>query len=87
MADDIFDFGFTTASEQELEDQERKKLRKEQKAVEQKHVNKAQRLYDMILPLLDNLRANPEKEWIYWPNREEKIDEFESKLVDILNED
>lgn len=32
-------------------------------------------LEKMIVPLLVNLMRNPEKEYIYWPNRKEKIQE------------
>jgi hypothetical protein len=42
-------------------------------------------LYDMVVPLINNLKANPEKDYIYWPNRYEKLDEFEAKLFAILN--
>jgi hypothetical protein len=34
---------------------------------------KMQTLERMILPLLTNLMKNPEKEYIHWPNRSEKI--------------
>jgi hypothetical protein len=34
---------------------------------------KLQTLERMILPLLTNLMKNPEKEYIHWPNRSEKI--------------
>jgi hypothetical protein len=34
---------------------------------------KLQSLERMILPLLTNLMKNPEKEYIHWPNRSEKI--------------
>tara|TARA_Y100000034_G_scaffold136880_1_gene216644 strand:- start:3669 stop:3887 length:219 start_codon:yes stop_codon:yes gene_type:complete len=46
---------------------------------------KAQKLYDAIVPLLDSLRENPEKDYIYWPNREEKVREFHSMLQNIFN--
>jgi len=42
-------------------------------------------LYNAITPLLNNLKANPEKEYILWPNRTEKIEAFENKLFDIYN--
>lgn len=43
-------------------------------------IDKAQGIYDMILPLLNNLMANPEKEMIHWPDRVEKIKAFKAKL-------
>jgi hypothetical protein len=43
-------------------------------------VDKAQGIYNMILPLLNNLMANPEKEYIHWPDRVKKIEAFKAKL-------
>ncbi len=37
-------------------------------------------MYKAIMPLLDNLATNPEKDTIYWPNRKEKIEAFKQKL-------
>jgi len=51
----------------------------------EKHKDKAQQMYDMIMPLLNNLKKNPDKPNIVWPNREKKIDEFIKKLDDVLN--
>jgi hypothetical protein len=48
--------------------------------------DKAQKIYDLILPLLANLKSNPEKDYIHWPNRTEKIEEFQQKLLDVLRE-
>ena len=41
------------------------------------------RLYNAITPLLNNLKANPEKEYILWPNRVEKVEQFETLLYNI----
>ena len=46
---------------------------------------KAQKLFDMIMPLLNNLKKNPDKPNIVWPDRQKKIDEFISKLEAVLN--
>ena len=40
-------------------------------------------LYNAITPLLNNLKANPEKDYIYWPNRLKKVEDFESKIQEI----
>jgi len=40
-------------------------------------------LYNAIQPLLTNLKKNPEKEYILWPNRLDKIEEFESYIQNI----
>lgn len=45
---------------------------------------KAEAMFNAIMPLLNNLKKNPEKPNIYWPNRVEKVDEFISKLRKIL---
>jgi len=40
-------------------------------------------LYNAVKPLLKNLKTNPEKEYILWPNRLAKVEEFEEFLYDI----
>jgi hypothetical protein len=45
---------------------------------------KAETMYKMILPLLNNLKKNPDKPNIVWPDREKKIDEFIRKLDNVL---
>jgi len=63
MNEDDFDFGFTavdfdpTAVQAEV-DQTKSKL---------------QQVESLILPLLNNLMKNPEKEYIHWPNRQAVI--------------
>ena len=42
--------------------------------------NKINSLYNMFQPLLNNLASNPEKEYIFWPNRLTKIEEFRDKI-------
>ena len=34
----------------------------------------------MVQPLLNNLKKNPSKDYIYWPNRLDKIEEFSDAL-------
>lgn len=46
--------------------------------------NVAEEIRSAIQPLLDNLRKNPENDYINWPNRVEKIDEFEKHLDNIM---
>ena len=38
------------------------------------------------ISLLNNLQANEDKEYIYWPNRSIKIDQFKLKLQQVLND-
>jgi hypothetical protein len=83
---DIFDFGFTAVDESELEAVQA--LGATAKEVESKASttqDKLDRLFNAIVPLLNNLKKNPEKEYILWPNRLEKVEEFEDHLQDIYN--
>jgi|TARA_B100001093_G_C26291165_1_gene785320 hypothetical protein len=41
---------------------------------------KLKTLEDMIMPLLQNLKKNPEKEYIHWPNRTAIIDKQIEKI-------
>jgi hypothetical protein len=45
---------------------------------------KLNKLYNSILPLLTNLKMNPEKEYILWPNRVSKIEQFEDLITEII---
>ena len=69
IKDDEWDFGFSDDLEPTIE----------------KHQNKAQEIVDMILPLLNNLKKNPDKPNIVWPTREKDIDKFIKKMYDKLN--
>lgn len=93
--DDAFDdFGFSTVSEQELKEVEIK-LKEEVKATKKKLADreqndqgyqaKAEKLYKMIMPLLLNLKKNPDQEYIKWPNRSKKIDEFIEKIEEVMS--
>lgn len=42
--------------------------------------DRAQGMYDLILPLLNNLMTYPDKEYIHWPDRVQKIEAFKAKL-------
>ena len=46
--------------------------------------DKLNKLYNSILPLLSNLKANPEKDYIYWPKRTEKVEQFEDLIAEIV---
>jgi|TARA_R110000782_G_scaffold236341_3_gene322456 hypothetical protein len=79
--DDMNDFGFTAVDQDELQAvQEAMSAISEVSASAQARLDK---LYNAILPLLANLKANPEREYILWPSRTAKIEEFEKKLLDI----
>ena len=78
---DIFDdFGFTAVNEDELEAVQQLSTQVEEATSLEERVN---RLYNSITPLLNQLKANPSKEYIYWPNRVEKIEQFEDHLYKV----
>jgi hypothetical protein len=79
------DFGFSAVSEEEL-----KKYENELKAAVDETTTTAveledrlAKLYSAIMPLLNNLEKNPEKEYILWPGRDKKIKLFRTKLKNI----
>lgn len=41
---------------------------------------KMEGLVKMVMPLLNNLMTEPSKEYIYWPDRVEKIKKFKTKI-------
>lgn len=79
VIDEDFDFGFSLVDQDELE------VVREVKHESDEWEKKAKTLYNMIQPLLNNLSANSEKDYIYWPNRVEKIKQFKQKISDIIS--
>jgi Fic family protein len=89
-----FDFGFSIVDEQELD-----VVQKVQKQVDdttstsqqwqaqaEEWREKAEAIYEAVQPLLNNLASNPTKEYIYWPDRNAKLDMFKLRLQQILND-
>jgi len=76
---DMFDFGFTAVDEHELDAV--KEVSQTATSTEERLNN----LYNAIVPLLNNLKKNPEKDYILWPNRLAKVEEFEDHLQKIYN--
>lgn len=75
--EDDFDFGFTTVSEDIFQQAE---------ATVQEGTAKAEAMYNAILPLLNNLAKDADKNaYIHWPNRVEKIEAFKKRLQTIVN--
>ena len=83
---EMFDFGFTAVDENELEVVQKASTTAQTatqyiEALE----SKVNDLYNAILPLLTNLKKkNPEKEYINWPNRVGKVEEFETYISNIV---
>ena len=76
MSDDDFefDFGFTTLDEEEL------------KAGETVLQDKLQGLRKMVMPLLNNLKKDPDKDIIKWEGKQriKQIDTFIKKMDDYI---
>ena len=80
-----FDFGFTAVDESELEAVQKLSTEASSVAATSAEMeDKLNKLYNAILPLLSNLKANPEKDYIYWPNRTEKVEAFEDHIAGII---
>jgi ABC-type phosphate transport system auxiliary subunit len=81
------DFGFSAVSEDELKQLERELQQVAEKNSETAMVaeSKLDAIYKAVIPLLNNLMKNPEKEYIYWPDRQVKVKAFMEKLEKIYN--
>jgi hypothetical protein len=55
----------------------------ERQQMEQEVKGKLVQLEQLIMPLLVNLMKNPDKEYIYWPNRQTKLQEHVDKVLSI----
>ena len=84
------DFGFTFADEEEIQQaavQEHVETNTilttnnaELASNNEELTNRIQQMYDAVIPLLKNLSKNPNQEFIKWPNRTAKIEQFKAKL-------
>ena len=93
--DEVWDFGFTAATVEELDVLQQSKSDhqeetdllfnqiEKQKASNADNLKKLEKLYSAILPLLTNLEKDAEKDYILWPNRGPKIEEFRKHLTKI----
>jgi transposase len=81
---DLFDFGFTIVDENELDavQQATQQVQSVSTTV-QSTQERLDKLYNAVQPLLNNLKQNPEKDYILWPNRLEKIEQFEDHIQNI----
>jgi hypothetical protein len=76
---DLFtDFGFTAVSEDELES-----IQNAESNVSDLQT-KLDKLYAAIIPLLNNLKQNPDKDYIFWPDRVSKVELFEKHIEKII---
>ena len=82
---DQFDLGFTAVDEDELEVVQKQTQKLESTSGKAEELeDKLNKLYNSILPLLLNLKKNPEKDYIYWPKRTEKVEAFEELIAGII---
>lgn len=66
-------FGFSLLTEKEI------------KTREDKLERKLEGLYSMIMPFLENLTKDEDKEYIHWPNRVPQIKSFIEEIEDFVN--
>jgi hypothetical protein len=79
---DEFDFGFSSISEDDFIAREDKAVANAVEGVQ----NKVEKMYHLILPLLNNLAKDGDiNAYIHWPDRGDKIEQFKKKLADIVN--
>jgi Mg2+ and Co2+ transporter CorA len=79
--DESFDFGFSIVDEAELEVlQEAQDTITTVSAEAATLEDRLNKLYNMMMPLLNNLAKNPDKNYIFWPNRLAKIEQFRDQL-------
>lgn len=77
-----FDFGFTAVDETELEAVTVASQQVAAASTDTKEMqDKMDTMYNAMIPLLNNLQKNPEKEYIYWPDRHNKVEQFRDKLT------
>ena len=85
-SNDEFDFGFSLVDENELQAVQTAYTQvKSATGTAEQWEAKADKLYNMVMPLLNNLQKTPDKEYIYWPGRVAKIEEFRDMLTDVYN--
>lgn len=87
--EEFTDFGFSLVDEDELRSLERELAAQNQvvSAEAQNYKDKFDTLYDMITVLLQNLSKKPNKSYIFWPNRIEKVREFKTRIDELASKD
>lgn len=68
------DFGFSFINSEELKKESSKTVQ-----------NRLEQMRKLILPLLNNLAKNEDKDTIYWPNRTKKIKEVIAKINKLVD--
>jgi len=79
-----WDFGFSLVDEQELEAvQTANEQIQTSTASAEELESRLTQLYDAFQPLMNNLKQSADKDYIYWPNRIQKIEQFQDMLDSI----
>ena len=80
----VWDFGFVAIDEEELDAYQEAQSEIQKVSGEAGELQaRLDRLFSSIQPLLNNLKKDPSKDYILWPNRLEKIEAFEDMLQGI----
>ena len=78
---DQFDWGFTAVTIDELDVIQETNAKLEVSDAESKTLQqRLDSMYNAIQPLLNNLKSDPSKEYLYWPDRMSKIEAFSDFL-------
>lgn len=86
MSGELWDFGFTAVDEDELSSVQSIKQEAQKASASSEIVqDRLDRLYNAITPLINNLKKSPEKEYLLWPDRLEKVEAFEDHLQKIYH--
>ena len=62
-------------------------IEERKKELEEKTKERMIEIEGMIFPLLYNLMKSSEKDYIYWPNRKEKIEEQIHRIISVTRRD
>ncbi len=85
-----FDFGFSIVDEAELKQKENElaqqlvEVSQVAAQTEQAKQEKLLQLRDMVMVLLTGLLAEPQKSYIFWPKRVEKINAFIKEIHKVV---
>lgn len=86
--EDDFGFSFVDEDFEEVKSQVTElenTTKSDKEKIEELH-SRLNAMFYSINPFLENLKKNPEKTTIYWPDRSEKISAFQDKLQTLLGE-
>ena len=84
--EDDFGFSFVDEDFEQVKSQvtELENTTKSDKEKIEELTSRLNAMFNSVNPFLENLKKNPEKTTIYWPNRTEKIGAFQDKLKTLL---